>query len=173
MPIKLLTTAVRISYKMPHCMNRYPILRIVGVAATLAAWAAAAFLTGYRSRLTPVGGLFAGKLLPGALALHSMRLAELCIPICHSGVMEHHKHACMHACLGGLHVFSLQGTSSHWDACQNAVLVFTQASCPARCCCRTSRVRSSNGSSPTARQAPASSSSSSRLSSSMQGVSPP
>ena len=55
---------------MLHCLSRYPILRIVGVAALLAAWAAAAFLTGYPSRLTPVGGFLAGK-LPWGLCVFS------------------------------------------------------------------------------------------------------
>ena len=40
---------------------RYPILRILGMACALAAWAAAAFLTGYPNRFTPLGGFLAGN----------------------------------------------------------------------------------------------------------------
>ncbi len=48
-------------WRLLCCLIRYPVLRILGVAAALAAWAAAAFLTGYPSRLTPLGGFLAGK----------------------------------------------------------------------------------------------------------------
>ena len=43
--------------------RRYPILRILGVACFLAAWATAAFLKGYPNRYTALGGFLAGKCL--------------------------------------------------------------------------------------------------------------
>ena len=50
------------------CANRYPVLRLLGVAACLAAFGAAGAFTGYAYGLAPLGGALAGA-LPGALLL--------------------------------------------------------------------------------------------------------
>jgi hypothetical protein len=61
---KFFPVLARLSKCVVAAWDRYPVVRIVGVACFLACFILAACLTGYPYRLTPLGGFLAG-IFPG------------------------------------------------------------------------------------------------------------